>query len=319
LPVLSEVRELCLEALASGDSERALVAIQANPVVAFACISTAGRAGVRPESLRAALEGCGQAALSRAIAQQPTFSLGTIGRLQSISLAQRHHGRATARLGAVIAEALGLACERREALATACVLHDFGRALMMARSGADAYEHCTPERRVQLESEAHRYDHAQLGGLVLRRVGAGPGLCQAVADHHAEEPEGLAAIVSMADMCVHLEQGRPVRMEAIHRRAEDIGLGYSALALLLAGGFQGPSGAMPTPTISPLSGREQLALEAAAQGRSYAELGREHGLAATTVPAHARSAYAKVGAATREEAVVAASRLGLISTQTGER
>ena len=74
------------------------------------------------------------------------------------------------------------------------------------------------------------------------------------------------------------------------------------------------SGSTPTPATSPLdalSAREREILRGIAQGASNKEIGRELGIAETTVKVHVQNVLRKLHVSTRVHAAVIATEIGL--------
>jgi len=93
-----------------------------------------------------------------------------------------------------------------------------------------------------------------------------------------------------------------------------------AIQLLLAGGTSvptdilmgaGPEAEKSAPWLSQLTPRELDVLRHAARGLSNKEIGRELNLAEVTVKLHLRSIFRKIGARSRAEAAVIATRAGI--------
>jgi len=96
-----------------------------------------------------------------------------------------------------------------------------------------------------------------------------------------------------------------------------------ALQLLLAGGtsipadvlVEGDSATLPSgasaPWLAQLTSRERDVLKAVARGLSNKEVGRELGLAEVTIKLHLRGIFRKIGARSRAEAAVIATKANL--------
>jgi len=70
------------------------------------------------------------------------------------------------------------------------------------------------------------------------------------------------------------------------------------------------------PTASPLTAREQDVLRLLARGRSNRQIGEELFITGKTASVHVSNILAKLGAASRTEAVAVAYREGLIAPET---
>ncbi len=69
----------------------------------------------------------------------------------------------------------------------------------------------------------------------------------------------------------------------------------------------------------PLAGREKDMLKLLAQGKSNKEIARHLHIVEDTVKTHVRHILAKLGAQSRTQAVLAAQRLGLVSSDQGKK
>ena len=140
---------------------------------------------------------------------------------------------------------------RIHALATQCAAEEIGRAVGWAerdefgRGGARPRHRAprdlapasrairpsltppsrTPEQRVREERDQLGIDHALVGGVLARRWNFPQRLAVAIERHHAEDADGLAAMVAVADMVAHYSQGEAVSPERLSAAAERSGLG----------------------------------------------------------------------------------------------
>ena len=70
----------------------------------------------------------------------------------------------------------------------------------------------TPEARIRRERLELGVDHALVGGVLARRWGLPNRLALAIERHHADDAEGEAALVRLADMLAHYgARARPSR------------------------------------------------------------------------------------------------------------
>src|SRR6201992_4001861 len=147
----------------------------------------------------------------------------------------RVHALATQRAADQIGRAVGWV--ERDELAAAALLHDVGR-LVISRlhPGYKVYFDAasrTPEQRLRDEREQLGIDHALVGGVLARRWNLPQRLAVAIERHHAEDADGLAAMVSAADMVAHYTNGEAIAPERLMASCERIGLGPDALRDLL--------------------------------------------------------------------------------------
>ena len=72
-----------------------------------------------------------------------------------------------------------------------------------------------PEQRLRDEREQLGIDHALVGGVLARRWNLPQRLAVAIERHHAEDADGLAAMVSAADMVAHYTNGEAISPERL--------------------------------------------------------------------------------------------------------
>ena len=137
----------------------------------------------------------------------------------------RVHALATQRAADEIGRTVGWV--ERDELAVAALLHDIGR-LVISRlhPGYKVYFDAlarTPEQRLRDEREQLGIDHALVGGVLARRWNLPQRIAVAIERHHAEDAEGLAAMVATADMVAHYSQGEAVSPERLRASAERCG------------------------------------------------------------------------------------------------
>ncbi|MGI8922129.1 MAG: HDOD domain-containing protein, partial [Solirubrobacteraceae bacterium] len=125
-----------------------------------------------------------------------------------------------------------IAYEARNRLMVSSLLHDIGKLVLLhAYPGylREIHGNGTPEERLQRERRELGVDHALIGGVLARRWGLPKPLASAIERHHADDAEGDAAIVRLADMLAHYGQSQPVTRAALLRTAKSIGLGAREL------------------------------------------------------------------------------------------
>src|ERR1700744_1736538 len=147
----------------------------------------------------------------------------------------RVHALATQRAADQIGRAVGWT--ERDELAAAALLHDIGR-LVISRlhPGYKVYFDAasrTPEQRLRDEREQLGIDHALVGGVLARRWNLPQRLAVAIERHHAEDAEGLAAMVGAADMVAHYTNGEAISPERLTAALVRIGRGPDGLGSLL--------------------------------------------------------------------------------------
>ncbi|HVT00153.1 MAG TPA: HDOD domain-containing protein [Solirubrobacterales bacterium] len=226
----------------------------------------------------------------------------------------RVHALATQRAADQIGRAVGWA--ERDELAVAALLHDVGR-LVISRlhPGYKAYFDAvsrTPEQRLRDEREQLGIDHALVGGVLARRWNLPQRLAVAIERHHAEDAEGLAAMVAAADMVAHYTNGEAVSPDRLTAACERIGIGSEALRDLL---YELPLATAEAGRISepcPLSARELDVLRHLSEGMVYKQIATEMHLSVSTIRTHLHNVYGKIGAVDRAQAVLTARDRGWI-------
>jgi DNA-binding CsgD family transcriptional regulator len=153
-------------------------------------------------------------------------------------------------------------------------------------------------------------DHAAIGGTLIRRWGLPVSLATAIEEHHNPEADGEAALLRVADMLAHHEQGAPIAPRELLRSARAIGLGPQELRRLMYE-LPGSSSHRQLPTDPcPLTGQELRVLQQLGRGRVYKEIAYELGLSASTIRTHLHNIYHKLGVDNRAQAVLFATGRG---------
>ena len=226
----------------------------------------------------------------------------------------RVHALATQRGADEIGRAVGWV--ERDELAVAALLHDVGR-LVISRlhPGYKVYFDAisrTPEQRLRDEREQLGIDHALVGGVLARRWNLPQRIAVAIERHHAEESDGLAALVATADMVAHYSQGEAISPDRLHASAERCGLSSDALRALL---YEMPLASQENSRISepcPLSARELDVLRHLSEGMVYKQIAGEMHLSVSTIRTHLHNVYGKIGAVDRAQAVLTSRDRGWI-------
>jgi putative nucleotidyltransferase with HDIG domain len=226
----------------------------------------------------------------------------------------RVHALATQQAADEIGRAIGW--EDRDELAVASLLHDVGRLVIANlhpgdRGHFDALSK-TPEQRLREERERLGIDHALVGGVLARRWSLPQRIAVSIERHHAEDADGLAALVATADMVAHYSQGEAVSPERLHASAKRCGLSPDALRDLL---YQLPYTRSDVSRISepcPLSARELDVLRHLSEGMVYKQIAGEMQLSVSTIRTHLHNVYGKIGAVDRAQAVLTARDRGWI-------
>jgi putative nucleotidyltransferase with HDIG domain len=200
-------------------------------------------------------------------------------------------------------------------LALAALLHDVGRLVLLRLYPGYAdllASGKTPEERLQAERRELGVDHALVGGVLVRRWGLAPAIGSAIERHHADDADGAAAAIGLADLVAHHSQGDTVSPERLTDLSERCGLSDDRVRGLV---YEFPYVRAQRRRSSepcPLSGRELDALRGLAEGKVYKEIAEELSLSASTVRTHLHNVYRKIGAVDRAQAVLIARDRGWI-------
>jgi putative nucleotidyltransferase with HDIG domain len=224
----------------------------------------------------------------------------------------RLHALATQHAADRIAAEVGF--EHRDRLTATSLLHDIGKLVLLhAYPGYPAQVHRgarTPEDRIHQERRELGVDHALVGGVLARRWGLPATIATTIERHHNAEVEGEAAIVRLADMLAHYEQGAPVSPAEMLRTARAVGLGPDELRRVMYELPSAPSQRRRHVDPCPLSGRELGVLQRLAEGKVYKQIAHELTLSTSTVRTHLHNIYGKLGAVDRAQAVLIATERG---------
>ncbi len=318
-PVLIESRERVIAA-ATADTPRVgelVEAVEADVALTISVLRFANRSG----------SGGGVASIPEAVeALKPSGVLAIAGTAPSFDFFEsnggwelkperfRVHALATQRAAVQIGRTVGWV--ERDELAVAALLHDIGR-LVISRlhPGYKVYFDAiarSPEQRLKDEREQLGIDHALVGGVLARRWNLPQRIAVAIERHHAEDAEGLAAIVATSDMVAHYSQGEAISPERLRTSADRCGLGQEALRDLL---YELPLNQRESSRISepcPLSARELDVLRHLSEGMVYKQIAGEMHLSVSTIRTHLHNVYGKIGAVDRAQAVLTARDRGWI-------
>ena len=226
----------------------------------------------------------------------------------------RVHALATQRAADQIGRVVGWI--ERDELAVAALLHDVGR-LVISRlhPGYKVYFDAgsrTPEQRLRDEREQLGIDHTLVGGVLARRWNLPQRIAVAIERHHAEDADGLAAMVATADMVAHYSQGEAISPERLRASAERCGLGPDGLRDLLYELPLAREGSTRVSEPCPLSARELDVLRLLSEGMVYKQIAGEMQLSVSTIRTHLHNVYGKIGAVDRAQAVLTARDRGWI-------
>ncbi|HXQ89150.1 MAG TPA: HDOD domain-containing protein [Solirubrobacterales bacterium] len=319
-PVLLEARERVIAA-ATAESIRVgdiVEAVESDVSLAISVLRHANRGGLVAGGVAgvpAALEVLKPAGVLALAGTAPSFDFfESNGGWELKPERFRVHALATQRAADRIGRIVGWA--ERDELAVAALLHDVGR-LVISRlhPGYKVYFDAisrTPEQRLREEREQLGIDHALVGGVLARRWNLPSRIAVAIERHHADDAEGLAAMVATADMVAHYCQGEAIAPERLKASAERCGLGPEALRDLL---YELPLPTQDATRISepcPLSSRELDVLRHLSEGMVYKQIASEMHLSVSTIRTHLHNVYGKIGAVDRAQAVLMARDRGWI-------
>ena len=227
----------------------------------------------------------------------------------------RLHAVATQRAADRIARELGY--ESRDRLMVTSLLHDIGKLVLVhAYPGYPRQIHAearTPEERILSERRELGVDHALVGGVLARRWGLPKSIASVIERHHAEDVDGEAAVVRLADMLAHYTLGGSVSPSELLNVSRLVGIGPSELRTVMYD--------LPLPSAGgrrrqidpcPMSTREVEVLRRLARGMVYKQIASELGLSTSTVRTHLHNVYGKLGAMDRAQAVLIATERGWI-------
>ncbi len=318
LPALSESRERII-ALTDGTNVATgelVAAVESDPAITMAVLRAAN-AGMltdgRVDTVHEAAERIGAGKVRELTEQTKSFDFfERAGGWDLVPQQFRLHGLATQQAAERIAAEVFH--PHRGRLATASLLHDVGKlVLMRAYPGYPGAVHrgaLLPEEQLHAERRELGYDHALVGGVLLRRWGFPASITAAVERHHDPEAEGDGAIVRVADMLAHYQHGDPISPAELMRGAEVVGLNPKDLRRLMCDLSTLRSDRHRQVDPCPLSGRELRVLQRLSEGSVYKEIALELELSASTVRSHLNKIYRKLGARDRAQAVLIASRRG---------
>jgi len=203
----------------------------------------------------------------------------------------------------------------RDELLCSALLHDVGKLVLThAYPGYPSQIHGaarTPEERLHKERLELGVDHALVGGVLARRWGLPPRLATAIERHHADEIEGEAALIRLADMLAHYTAGQPVEPARMLKVARSVDLTADQLRSVmyeLPYPQEGSQRRQIDPC--PLSSREVEVLRRLAEGKVYKQIALELSLSTSTVRTHLHNTYCKLGAVDRAQAVLIATQRG---------
>jgi putative nucleotidyltransferase with HDIG domain len=314
-PALVEPRRRLLSATACGNLDTAdvVAAIESDIALSIAVLRLAntreyGRG--RVESVVSAVGLLRPRSIQALASRVPTYDFfERIGVWDSEPERSRLHALATQRAAHRIASEVSY--EDRDRLAVTSLLHDIGKLVLVhSHPGYPSQIHrdtIALAERARRERAVLGVDHAAIGGVLIRRWGLPVSLATAIEEHHDPEADGEAAIIRLADMLAHHEQGARVSPLELLNSARAVGLGPEKLRRLM---YELPSASsqrqLPTDPC-PLSGQEMRVLRGLAKGLVYRDIAQDLALSTSTVRSHLHNIYRKLGVVDRAQAVLYAT------------
>jgi putative nucleotidyltransferase with HDIG domain len=207
--------------------------------------------------------------------------------------------------------------EARDRLMVTSLLHDIGKLVLVhAYPGYPGQVHGdarTPEERIQRERRELGVDHALVGGVLARRWALPKSIASVIERHHAEDSNGEAALVRLADMLAHYVLGGSIAPSELLAVARTVGLNPTGLRRVMYELPLPASGERPRQVEPcPMSSREVDVLRRLARGMVYKQIANELGLSTSTIRTHLHNVYGKLGAMDRAQAVLIATERGWI-------
>ena len=207
--------------------------------------------------------------------------------------------------------------EARDRLIVTALLHDVGKLVLVhAYAGYPRQVHGearTPEERIERERRELGVDHAMVGGVLARRWGLPKTIASVIERHHADDVDGEAGLVRLADMLAHYVFGSAISPSELLAVARVVGVSPAALRKVMYDLPLPGEGVRPRQIdSSPMSPREVEVLRRLARGMVYKQIASELGLSTSTVRTHLHNVYGKLGAMDRAQAVLIATERGWI-------
>ena len=232
-PVLVESRNRVMRLFETGDPATAdvVAAVEADVALAVAVMRLANRVEGRTrghvESAVKAVEVLSPRTVHAIASRARTFDFFEHTAVwQGIPERFRLHAVATQRAADRIARELNY--ESRDRLMVTSLLHDVGKLVLVhAYPGYPHQVHGearTPEERIQRERRELGVDHALVGGVLARRWGMPTSIASVIERHHAEDCDGEAAVVRLADMLAHYALGGSVAPPELLAVARIVGM-----------------------------------------------------------------------------------------------
>ena len=321
-PVLVESRNRVLRLFEQGEPPTAdvVAAVESDVALAVAVLRLAnrvdGRGRGRVDSAVKAVEALSPRTVHSIASRARTFDFFEHTAVwEGVPERFRLHAVATQRAADRLARELGY--QARDRLMLTSLLHDVGKLVLV--HAYPGYPHeiqreaRTPEERIQRERRELGVDHALVGGVLARRWGLPKSVASVIERHHADDCDGEAALVRLADMLAHYVFGDSISPSELIAVGRTIGVKPADLRTVMYDLPLPTSGGRPRQIDPcPMSTREVDVLRRLARGMVYKQIASELGLSTSTVRTHLHNVYGKLGAMDRAQAVLIATERGWI-------
>jgi putative nucleotidyltransferase with HDIG domain len=320
-PILPESRARLAAALGKprGALADSVQTIETDLGLALAVIGRANRPAGRPRggiaSIPEAVQTLGPKELGELLESLPLLAAPAAGDRVSAAIARiTPHSIVTRSAADLLASRTGAG--DRDALRLAAVLHDIGKVALAAASATylerSIDPSATPGDRAARERRALGIDHAGLGAIALGRLGVPRRLTTAVERHHAEDADGAAAVIRLADMLAHEARGDAVDPKRFAAAGDALGVKTTdlrelAYELAREGGPRAVGGEP-----SPLTPMQQKVLVGLRRGLTYKQIAVDLQVSESTVRSHLHKTYERLGVVDRAQAVLLAQDRGWI-------
>jgi putative nucleotidyltransferase with HDIG domain len=321
-PVLAESRNRVMRLFEAGEPSTSdvVAAVEGDVALAIAVMRLAnqveGRTHGRVETAVKGVEVLSLRSVHAIASRARTFDFFERTAVwQGIPERFRLHAMATQRAADRLARELGY--EARDRLMVTALLHDIGKLVLVhAYPGYPHQIHGdarTPEERIQRERRELGVDHALVGGVLARRWGLPKSIASVIERHHADDCDGEAALVRLADMLAHYVFGGSISPSELLAVGRIVGVKPADLRAVMYDLPLPTSGGRPRQVDPcPMSNREVEVLRRLARGMVYKQIAGELGLSTSTVRTHLHNVYGKLGAMDRAQAVLIATERGWI-------
>jgi putative nucleotidyltransferase with HDIG domain len=318
-PVLPESRVRLAAAVAQPHGALADVAqvVETDIGLALAVVGRANRTAGRPRSgiasVPQAVEALGVRAVAGLAARLPVASTAS-DRVGAALVRITPHAIATRNAADMVASRTG--ASGRDTLRLAALLHDVGKVALAAASATyldrSLDPSATPGDRAARERRALGMDHAGLGGVALGRLGMPRRVIEIVERHHADDADGPAALLRLADMLAHEARGDAVDGSELAAAGDALGIAAADVRTLAYDLTRvgGPRGVGSEP--SPLTPMQQKVLLGLRRGRTYKQIAVDLQVSESTVRSHLHKTYERLGVVDRAQAVLLAHDRGWI-------